>query len=54
MCPSAWDVHRKRSQIAVVDDTGVPQRNRIVPNDPVQLVPIHPSRCNAWSAWQPR
>ncbi|HEV2927127.1 MAG TPA: hypothetical protein VGW74_00410 [Propionibacteriaceae bacterium] len=40
MCPSAWDVHRKRSQIAVVDDTGVPQRNRIVPNDPVQLVPI--------------
>src|ERR671916_266254 len=33
MCPSAWDVHRKRSQIAVVDDTGVP-------NDPVQLVPI--------------
>ena len=33
MCPSARDVHRKRSQIAVVDDTGVP-------NDPVQLVPI--------------
>ena len=22
------DVHRKRSQVAVVDDTGVPQRNR--------------------------
>ena len=46
MCPSAWDVHRKRSQIAVVDDTGVPQRNRIVPNDPVQLVPIL-GRCQA-------
>jgi hypothetical protein len=34
------DVHRKRSQVAVVDDTGVPQRNRNLPNDPAQLVPI--------------
>ncbi|HEV2922013.1 MAG TPA: IS110 family transposase [Actinomycetota bacterium] len=34
------DVHRKRSQVAIVDDSGVPQRNRNVPNDPAQLVPI--------------
>ena len=34
------DVHRKRSQVAVVDDTGVPQHNRNVANDPVKLVPI--------------
>jgi transposase len=34
------DVHRKRSQVAVVDDTGVLQRNRNLPNDPAQLVPI--------------
>jgi hypothetical protein len=34
------DVHRKRSQVAVLDDAGVPQRNRNVPNDPAQLVPI--------------
>src|SRR5215217_4701731 len=34
------DVHRKRSQVAVVDAAGVPQRNRNVPNDPAKLVPI--------------
>jgi transposase len=34
------DVHRKRSQIAVVDATGGEQRNRNVSNDPVKLVPI--------------
>jgi transposase len=34
------DVHPKRSQVAVVDDTGVPQCNRNLPNDPAQLVPI--------------
>ena len=34
------DVHRKRSQVAVVDDTGVLQRNRNVANDPAQLVAI--------------
>jgi transposase len=34
------DVHRKRSQIAVVDAAGDEQRNRNVPNDPVKLVPI--------------
>jgi transposase len=34
------DMHRKRSQVAVVDDAGVQQRNRNVPNDPAKLVPI--------------
>lgn len=34
------DVHRKRSQIAIVDAAGEEQRNRNVPNDPAQLVPI--------------
>jgi hypothetical protein len=34
------DVHRKRSQVAVLDDTGVQQHNRNVPNDPAKLVPI--------------
>jgi transposase len=34
------DVHRKRSQVAIVDDAGVQQRNRNVPNDPTKLVPI--------------
>jgi transposase len=34
------DVHRKRSQIAVVDDAGTERRNRNVPNDPAELVPI--------------
>jgi transposase len=28
------DVHRKRSQVAIVDDAGVAQRNRNVPNSP--------------------
>jgi hypothetical protein len=31
------DVHRKRSQIAVLDDAGVPQRNRNLANDPAKL-----------------
>jgi hypothetical protein len=34
------DVHRKRSQIAVLDTAGDEQRNRTVPIDPVKLVPI--------------
>jgi hypothetical protein len=34
------DVHRKRSQIAVVDDAGVQQRNRNLANDPAKLVPV--------------
>jgi hypothetical protein len=34
------DVHRKRSQIAVLDAAGDEQRNRNVPNAPVKLVPI--------------
>jgi transposase len=34
------DVHRKRSQIAIVDDTGEEQRNRNLPNDPAELMPI--------------
>jgi transposase len=34
------DVHRNRSQIAVLDAAGDEQRNRNVPNDPVKLVPI--------------
>ena len=34
------DVHRKRSQVAVVDEAGNQQRNRNVPNDPAKLIPI--------------
>ena len=34
------DVHRKRSQVAVVDEAGIQQRNRNVPNDPAKLIPI--------------
>jgi hypothetical protein len=34
------DVHRKRSQIAVLDAAGGEQRNRNVSSDPVKLVPI--------------
>ena len=34
------DVHPKRSQVAVVDNTGAAQRNRNLANDPAQLVPI--------------
>ena len=34
------DVHRKRSQVAIVDEAGDQQRNRNVPNDPAQLVPL--------------
>ncbi len=60
------DVHRKRSQIAVLDAAGDQQRNRNVPNDPVKLVPIlgvlrrarrSPSRpptagAGWWSCWR--
>jgi transposase len=34
------DVHRKRSQIAVLDAAGGEHRNRNVANDPAKLVPI--------------
>jgi hypothetical protein len=34
------DVHRKRSQVAIVDDTGVLSCNRNIANDPAKLVPI--------------
>ena len=34
------DVHRKRSQVAVLDDAGVQQLNRNLPNDPAKLIPI--------------
>jgi hypothetical protein len=34
------DVHRKRSQVAVLDDAGVPQRNRNLANDPAKLIPV--------------
>jgi transposase len=34
------DVHRKRSQVAVVDEAGVQQRNRNLTNDPAKLVAI--------------
>jgi hypothetical protein len=34
------DVHRKRSQVAIVDEAGDQQRNRNVANDPAKLVPI--------------
>ena len=34
------DVHRKRSQVAIIDAAGVQQRNRNLANDPAKLVPI--------------
>jgi hypothetical protein len=34
------DVHRKRSQVAILDAAGVQQRNRNLANDPAKLVPI--------------
>jgi transposase len=34
------DVHRKRARLAIVDEAGVAQRNRNLPNDPARLVPI--------------
>ena len=34
------DVHRKRSQVAIVDHAGAVQRNRNVPNDPAELTAI--------------
>jgi transposase len=45
------DVHRKRSQVAIVDQAGAVQRNRNLPNDPAELQVIlgrapsrHPGR----------
>jgi transposase len=34
------DVHRKRSQVALLDEHGVQLANRNLPNDPAELVPI--------------
>src|SRR5215218_4860727 len=34
------DVHRKRSQVAIVDAAGAQQRNRNLVNDPAKLVPV--------------
>ena len=34
------DVHRKRSQVAIVDAAGVQQRNRNLANDPAKLSPV--------------
>jgi transposase len=34
------DLHRTRSQVAIVDAAGAPQHNRNVAHDPAQLVPI--------------
>jgi transposase len=34
------EVHRKRFQVAVVDDASAQQHNRNVANDPAKLVPI--------------
>jgi transposase len=34
------DVHRKRSQVAIIDAAGVQQRNRNLANDPAKLVPV--------------
>jgi transposase len=36
-------VHRKRSQVAIVDDAGVAQRNRNLPNDPAKLLAAWPT-----------
>jgi hypothetical protein len=33
------DVHHKHSQVAIIDEAGVQQRNRNVPNDPAKLGP---------------
>ena len=34
------DVHRKRTQVAILDDTGKQIANRNVPNDPGELTPL--------------
>jgi transposase len=34
------DVHRKRSQVAIVDDSGVELFNRNLRNDPIELMPV--------------
>jgi hypothetical protein len=33
-------VHRKCSQVAIIDEAGDQQRNRNVGNDPTKLVPV--------------
>jgi hypothetical protein len=43
------DLHRKRSQVTIMDDAGVQQRNRNLANDPAQLVPVG-MRAGAWTA----
>jgi hypothetical protein len=58
------DVHRKRSQIAIVDEAGDQQRNRNLANDPAKLVPSlascrqalrwpsrRPTAGAGWSSW---
>jgi hypothetical protein len=34
------DVHRKRSQVAVLDEGGTQLLNRNLPNDPTELAPV--------------
>ena len=34
------DVHRKRSQVAIIDAAGVQQRNQNLANDPAKLAPV--------------
>jgi hypothetical protein len=34
------DVHRKRSQVALLDEHGVQLANRNLPNDPAELMPV--------------
>ena len=34
------EVHRKRSQVAIVEDAGVQQHNRNLANDPAKLIPV--------------
>jgi hypothetical protein len=55
------DGHRKRSQVAVVDDTGAAQRNRNLANDPAKLVailgvlppgtPVAFEAADGWGGW---
>jgi hypothetical protein len=48
------DVHRKRSQIAIVDQAGAVQRNRNLPNDPAELQGLEPELlgCCSVPAWR--
>jgi transposase len=34
------DVHRKRSQVALLDHDGTQVLNRNLPNDPIELIPV--------------